>query len=517
MQKILCSFDVDATDTDSRVIEGVGVPWDEVAVLPGLGRVQFAPGSLVAARRRTPLLLGHDGEPAGVLAAIVDDEDGARVSFRVDETPDGDRALVQAASGSRGSLSVGADIAKSERLDDGTLRVLEAPFVHFALVPHGAFTGAEVVRVAAELELGDEPEPDEPDEPADLPDGDDDDQEEDEEMNAATAVEPAEVRAELAQPIRVRDRGPELPRYAGDYVRLAVKAELGDPEARRVMAALSVVAPADTPGVLPPSYTETILGEQPIIRPLAGICASRPMPATGLQIIKPVWTTQPAGGWVQPSDPTPSNKAAIGTQTVDVRQWAYGISMKWAVATRSAPDFADAVYRRALADYAEDVETLLAAAVEGKVSDNGGGQDTLGGAVAHYFGINKAGPTLLLLSPDKAGELIDAEGFLKYASGAIAASSADGFYGTIAGMSVIVSPALSMKTAIVAGRGAVELRETSPARLTAQNVGALELELGVTLETTVDVEVPTAFVGIDADWSPRSDAPAGRARRGGTA
>src|SRR5215471_5057300 len=235
MPELRCTFEVAATDVEARTIEGTGVPWGEIGNVSPIGRLAFARGSLVPLRSRTPLLLGHDGEPVGVLTAFADTDTGARVTFKVDATPEGDRALTQAASGSRGALSVGADVDASEPQEDGSTLVTAARYVHFALVPHGAFAGAEVERAAAER--GSEDELGEP--------GSIDRGEVERELEQPTPAEPAEpeegdtmgeqqtipetgpeVQAQLPTIRVVSERRPEL--SAGEFVRYSIEAAAGD-------------------------------------------------------------------------------------------------------------------------------------------------------------------------------------------------------------------------------------------------------------------------------------------------
>jgi HK97 family phage prohead protease len=180
-------MDVAGANLDERTIEGVIVPYGEVGTIGGTD-YRFTPGSVRAARARTPLLVDHDrAQPIGALAELVETESGLVGRFRVDATPAGDQALVQAASGSRGSLSLGAEVVACA--DAGAIvEVSEALLLEASLLALGAFPSAAVLRVAAEL---DEPAPDEPapDEPApddddnDDDDDDDDDEEDDEELD----------------------------------------------------------------------------------------------------------------------------------------------------------------------------------------------------------------------------------------------------------------------------------------------------------------------------------------------
>ena len=59
-------MDVSAADLGERIIEGVVVPYGELGRIGGVD-YRFAPGSVRAARSRTPLLVDHDRAryPAG--------------------------------------------------------------------------------------------------------------------------------------------------------------------------------------------------------------------------------------------------------------------------------------------------------------------------------------------------------------------------------------------------------------------------------------------------------------------
>src|SRR5262245_11134731 len=99
----------DAGEARARSIEGVLLPYNvQGRAADGLLYV-FEAGSLTPLRDRTPLLLGHDrNRPVGVMSMLASSDSEARATFAVDSTPDGDQAIVQAQSGSRAALSVGA-------------------------------------------------------------------------------------------------------------------------------------------------------------------------------------------------------------------------------------------------------------------------------------------------------------------------------------------------------------------------------------------------------------------------
>src|SRR4029077_3534822 len=152
-----------AADTVERTIDGVIVPYGEVATIAGVA-YRFVAGSVKLARSRTPLLMDHDHRrPVGVLERLTETELGAVARFRLDGTPDGLTALAQAATGSRGALSIGASVEAS--IDNAGVLDVTAGLVHeVSLVALSAFEGATVTNVAAEADPagGDQEEEEEP-------------------------------------------------------------------------------------------------------------------------------------------------------------------------------------------------------------------------------------------------------------------------------------------------------------------------------------------------------------------
>jgi hypothetical protein len=479
------AVNVDDVDTEGRTITGIGVPWDQAGKIGGR-TFKFQRGSLAPAMRRTPLVLGHDGEPVGVLAEHADDDQGARVTFRVDRTPDGDRALVQAASGSRGSLSVGADVDDSVVQADGSVLVTAARYVHFALVPHGAFAGAEVEHVVAHRDKAHdqegnmiedriaaaretpEPEPDPAPDPAPEPD------------------EPERGRARVRV---IAERRPEL--SAGDYAVLAIRAQRGDGDALRVLAALTETPITDLGGVLPPQYERTVLGEKTVDRVLWSIFSGRPLPAAGTQVIKPTWTTGPNGAWAATLDADATTSAlVIGTTPASIDRWDWAAALPWVAVQRSDPDLLDTIYSAAVVDFYGDVETRIAALLAtGTVSL----ADTLGAGIAAFYQATEKSPEVIVVAPDVWGDMADAKQ-LDAAVGGGAVSGIQGLSAYYAGLPITASGALAVGERVLATRRALDVRISDPLRLTANAIGALNVELGVVGEGLFDVDYAEEIV-----------------------
>ena len=217
---------------------------------------------------------------------------------------------------------------------------------------------------------------------------------------------------------------------------------------------------------------------------------------------KPKWTTKPAGGWVAELADIASNKPDIDAQSVTVLEWAYGVALSYAVATRSSPDALESIYREAVKDYYSDVEQKIADALMAVDQPCGVGAG-IGAGIAAFYGDERQPPQLLVCAPDIYGDLVDVVDTVPtYATGSVSGAS---LTGTIAGLEVVVSPHLPAGTELITARGVVELRETSPVRLTANVIGALKVELGVTAFAAIDTERPNAVHSL----TPAAGAPVG--------
>jgi hypothetical protein len=344
----------------------------------------------------------------------------------------------------------------------------------------------------------------------------------------AEDAKPAASEAEL--PVRhgdkpvilAADRTPKLaPGDGGKLVLAMIRAQNGDAEAAKIVqAALSVVVSTDVPGLMPVAHTNEILGGlEQVDRPLHDAFVERPMPDAGMKISSPSWTTKPLGGWVAEAVDIPSNKPEIGTEEDDVLEWAYGVAMSYAVATRSSPDAIETIYRAAVEDYYSDYEQKIADLL--MANDQAGvAGDGLGQSIAAFFADEKYRPRLLVVAPDIYGDLIDEEGTLKYSSGTIGGAVDNSeTAGTIAGLRVVVSAHLPAGAELVTHPRAIIHRETSPVRLTSNVIGALKVELGVTSFAAFQLNRPNAIHSL----TPPAGAPAGQseakrtATRGGKA
>lgn len=159
---------VELAEGDGRTLIARMVPYNQVATvndgdgpyqemfLPGAFRAQMKAAHRIKAflnfRHRQGLsdVIGH--------ATKVDDrEDGLHGELRVLETPDGDKALMLREAGVLDRLSIEFQPLK-DRVVDGVVHRVAARLIGVALVPEGAYTGAEVLAVREATIADDDPE-----------------------------------------------------------------------------------------------------------------------------------------------------------------------------------------------------------------------------------------------------------------------------------------------------------------------------------------------------------------------
>jgi HK97 family phage prohead protease len=504
-------MDVAAVDENARTIEGVVVPYNEVGTIAGRG-YRFAPGSVRAARSRTPLLVDHDrGQPVGVLDRLTESPRGLLGRFRIDATAAGDTALLQAASGSRGALSIGAELVAARPSGD-VIDVDEALLVEASLLALGAFASATVTHVAAEA---DEPDPDEPVEPAPPAEPHPDQPELPVEPDEPTPAPPADPEPEEgttmtteagAAPVIIHaaaDR-PQRELTAGELVGWIVRAQHGEADARRFLeAALTESISTDVSGLLPPQYERTVIGGKPTPRPLYGIFSSRPLPGVGLAVNKPKWTTRPDGAWAATvDDDAHSTKVVIGSQAANILRWDWAGAIPWVVVQRSDPSIIDEIYSEAVQDFYLDVETSIAALMAAAATN---AATSLGAAVGAFFTANHRSPEVVVVAPDVWGKLADRGALQVPVAGASVGVEQYGLTATWGGLPIVASASLAATFGYLATRRALDVRVTDPVRLTANAIGALNVELAVVGEGLFD----TDYAGELVEFVPNIPAPTG--------
>jgi HK97 family phage prohead protease len=507
----------DDTGRPRRELVGLAAPYGTVG-RTSAGPVMFQRGAFDP-DARPPLFRDHDRtRPIGVVVALEDTPAGLVARCKVSRTPAGDEALELAADGALTGLSVGVEVVAGDLVPaelDGTagdvLLVTAARFRELSLVAFPAFDTATVHQVAAMI-------PNTQEEPAvtptdTLPD-----------VVAAEVIPTAELR--LA-PTFTR---PEL--TAGQVAHVMLLAQRGDQRASELLAELDPPAgPASvyaaltgettttSDGIVPPSYSSTILGGLPVATPFVSNLIRRAgLPATGMAIVKPEWATVPEGDWVAAENAqAPTSPATITNRTVAVLTYAHAILASLNLVNRSDfGGYTQAYYSQIGIDYlakkeAKAVATALAAATT--VASAGTTPAAIIGdlVAAQVAAQTTAGefrglmPEYAAVSADVWAELVETKvpDGPAFSSGSIEWGR---LTGNLSGLIVVMVPALPVRTYLVGARAATVMQDDSELQLRALVVNTLSVELGVIGNAAFDVEYPAALV--------KHTAPAPTAARG---
>ena len=311
------------------------------------------------------------------------------------------------------------------------------------------------------------------------------------------------MNASAEAPVIRAERSPAARELgAGELVRYLIEAQHGDADARRflVEAALTESISTDVSGLLPPTYEKTVIGGKSIAGRSTRPSARSRSPASASSSRSRSGRQRPDGAWAADvnADAT-STKIVIGAQTADVARWDWAGAIPWVVVQRSAPSIVDEVYAEAVEDFYLDVEAKVYAELSAAAP---GAATSLGAAIAEFFvgSGNERAPELILMAPDVWGKFADA-GALSVSMGQGGVSGSE-LSTSFAGIPAKTSGTLPAGEVVLATRRAVDARVTEPVRLTANAIGALNVELAVVGEGLFDTDYPSELMKFAAITPP---------------
>lgn len=291
--------------------------------------------------------------------------------------------------------------------------------------------------------------------------------------------EPQPAEAEPPRPpiIVTAESQPERMRL-GTFVQTMIRAHKGDRDAMvRVEAQLNREELADSPGVVPIAYVTQLVDSLESPRPLFDAFTTAELPPAGMTIRRPQITARPAGGWLATdADPAPTGPITIGNLDSDIEQWAHGVAASVALVERSSPSYVEEAFAQMVKSYYRAVEGRIASALEAITAPATTPPTTLGGAGALFVSSYGSWPNLLVAGPTAYGQIVDAIGPMRYATGS-ADLQGDA---VIAGLRVVCAPNVTPADVWVTDRDLLESRESTPIRLSVSDVTSLSLEIGVT-------------------------------------
>lgn len=361
------SSQVEAADTERRIIAGKIVPFEEVGNT-SVGKVVFAKGSIeIGDPGKVKMLMQHKADkPIGRMQKFNKAEDGIYASFKISASMQGQDALILAGEQLIDGLSVGVDVNKSIQKKD-YLYVTSATLKEVSLVESPAFSAAQVTKVAASESEAETPiETKESEAPVE---------------DLATA--PQEAKAEAATPtveaarpiitaplIQTSIRTPITSMAA--YTEHKIKAALGNEDSK-----LYVTAADDSfstnPAFSPTQYLSEFVTNTRFGTPAIDACSQGTLPTSGMSISVPSLVTSVGGGSGVAPEVTVEAEAGAVQNTGMETQYLTGTVSKYAgmntlsveLLERSDPNFYAELTKQLEYAYLKRLDqTVLAALIQ---------------------------------------------------------------------------------------------------------------------------------------------------------
>ena len=475
--RVTFSSDLTAADTESRIIAGRIVAWDEIGHTSA-GPTKFAAGSIELADD-IRLLREHDRTaPLGRSVSVKEHAAGIDARFRIVGTSAGNDALVEASEQLRDGLSVGVELISSTTDDDGTLIVTAAKLDEVSLVAHPAIDSARVSSVAASEASPEAESQGENMNP--------------EEILAETEEAAPAVEASRA-PIVAASRPAAKPfGSAAEFLIASIHAQRGDRDAlARVTAAVAQQGLADNTGIVPEPIVGDLITKEYGARPLIGASRRLPMPSGGKLFQRP-FIVQHSTVSVQSAEFTElaSQKMQIDPVTVTKQTHGGAVEISFQDRDWTDPAIMSIVISDLARQYAEQTEAVAAI----NLTSNAGGTPIVIGATpdakkmvesiySAAAAVNTATGTLpdtIYAAPDmwaKLGSVVDGQSRPLFPSlgpvNAGGTSNAASFSGNPLGLSLVVSSHLAAGTLIVGASRFFETYENVGGQLQATNVSTL--------------------------------------------
>ena len=353
------SLDVEAADTERRIIAGKIVPFGEEVGQTNVGPVRFEAGSIDYSKRVKLLMEHRNTEPIGFAEKIEQRKGGLWAEFSVAPTTRGTDALIEASTGLRTGFSVGVEVIASKPVN-GVLTVSKSVLREVSLVESAAFKSAAVERVAASEDA------------------------EHAEAEATAEAESTEGETEMTDPVVTVDEttapaveasasvsAPKVapiftkPRHEGmtslDYFNHKIKAAMGDHESIQLVQAADDSTATNTGLTLPQHLNEfvtTSFGSRPAIDAAGG---ARPLLSSGMSFTIPKLTAAPTVATVAEGGAPSETGMTSDYITVSVVKKSGLNRVSFELLERSEPAFQELLLREMIRAYATDTDKYVLA------------------------------------------------------------------------------------------------------------------------------------------------------------
>jgi len=382
------SQEIQAADTERRVISGLVAPYGEVG-FTSAGPVMFERGAIaIPDASKIKLLSQHQQDkPVGRAINFSEDTAGVYGSFRLSSSTRGQDALVLAQENLVSGLSVGVDVTASKPMGDYLL-VTAAVLKEVSLVESAAFSSASVTDIAAaraaleaatstkektttisttivEVETETETESEEAvtTAPENTPD--------DTPVDTPVEAEKVEAARKIIRPSVLDSQRVRTPIVSmATYTEHKIKAALGSDESK-----LYVTAADDSfstnPAFNPTQYLTEFVTNTRFGTPAIDACSQGVLPASGMTINVPSLVTSAGGGSGVAPTVTVEAEAGAVSNTGMVTEYLTGTVNKYAgmntisveLLERSDPNFYAELTQQLQNAYLTTIDTTVVAAL----------------------------------------------------------------------------------------------------------------------------------------------------------
>ena len=248
-------------------------------------------------------------------------------------------------------------------------------------------------------------------------------------------------------------------------------------------------------------------------------------PASGCRCRSRHGRRGPVGAWAANVDADATTSAAvIGLNAATIERWDWATAISYVAVQRSSPDAISTIYAGAIQNFYSAVETKIATLLD-TTAGTPNAAIKLGAGIGAFYTASGTAPEVIVVAPDVWGLLADA-GRLSvpfgFANGGFPDTSDAGLTSLFAGVPIVARGKLAAGTKYLATRRALDVRVSDPVQLTANAIGALNVELGVVGEGLFDGDVALetmelaagAPVVLDAQTQKEYDAAARRREEG---
>jgi hypothetical protein len=357
------AFEVRATETEDRTVEGIAVPYGQVAEVGGY-KERVAKGAFGSPENVT-LYYGHDHKhgsmPIGKVVEFRDTDEGLYIKARIAKTAKGDEAYSLLREGVLSKFSIGFVPTKSSRSGDVIVR--EAGLLkEVSLVDWPAYTNAAVTQVRSE-------------------DADTNNTKETNMSENNTAPEVTEIRESvsalersvtmLTEKYASNTPAPQGEfRNGGDFLKaLAGNSESARMEVRAFTGATSADAHANVP-----AWVSAPLRLKVENRDVLNLFSRSALPASGNSIEYPrvSGVAGTVGAQVNEGDDLPYMEVSVATATAPVLTYGGYSSLSRQAIERSDIAYLDTVLRYQAQQYAKATNSAVRSALVGATGVNTG-------------------------------------------------------------------------------------------------------------------------------------------------